>query len=208
MKLRRYLISKVSMRIREKIISNLKYDFLRDSNRLAIKHFNGKLIDAIEIGVLSGRNSKRLLDTLNIRKLYLIDPYTCNDECPDVDKFEEKAKELLKDYKNKVFIKATSDNAFYDLKNKKFDFIYVDGSHYYDQVLRDIKNYYLLLKSGGIICGHDMICHKGVSDAVLDFCFETGLKPLLCGEDWIISKDFDLIEKKDYTQIHGEVKDE
>ncbi len=37
----------------------------------------------------------------------------------------------------------------------RFDFIYIDGDHTYDSVIKDIKKSLTLLKEGGIISGHD-----------------------------------------------------
>ena len=42
-------------------------------------------------------------------------------------------------------------------KNNKFDFIYIDGSHYYHDVIKDINISKLLIKKDfGIICGDDL----------------------------------------------------
>jgi predicted O-methyltransferase YrrM len=37
-----------------------------------------------------------------------------------------------------------------------FDFIYIDGSHYYEEVQEDIRLAKSLIKDGGIICGDDL----------------------------------------------------
>lgn len=42
------------------------------------------------------------------------------------------------------------------IADDSFDLIYIDGSHYYDAVLNDIRQAKRLCKSGGIICGDDL----------------------------------------------------
>ena len=42
------------------------------------------------------------------------------------------------------------------LSDNFFDIVYLDGSHYYDSVLFDIKEACRLVKDGGIICGDDL----------------------------------------------------
>jgi predicted O-methyltransferase YrrM len=37
----------------------------------------------------------------------------------------------------------------------KIDMVFIDGDHRYETVVKDIKKAYELLKSGGLICGHD-----------------------------------------------------
>ena len=52
--------------------------------------------------------------------------------------------------------KGTSDNFF--LQNKeKFDCIFIDGLHVYDQVCRDIHNSLKFLKENGVIFLHDCL---------------------------------------------------
>ncbi len=41
-------------------------------------------------------------------------------------------------------------------KPSTFDFIYIDGSHYYADVLEDIRLAKMLIKDGGTICGDDL----------------------------------------------------
>lgn len=47
-----------------------------------------------------------------------------------------------------------------------FDFVYIDGSHNYDDVISDISNYGS--KTNLIIGGHDYLTHDGVTQAVHD----------------------------------------
>jgi predicted O-methyltransferase YrrM len=53
--------------------------------------------------------------------------------------------------------KADHDNLDFTQAPKppKYDFIFVDGSHRYEFVVRDVKTALSVIESGGIICGHD-----------------------------------------------------
>ena len=42
------------------------------------------------------------------------------------------------------------------LKDQSFDLIYIDGSHYYLDAKRDMREAKRLLKPGGLICGDDL----------------------------------------------------
>jgi predicted O-methyltransferase YrrM len=48
------------------------------------------------------------------------------------------------------------------------DLVFIDASHVYADVKRDIETYRPLVKAGGILSGHDYACpsHRGVQDAV------------------------------------------
>lgn len=75
-------------------------------------------------------------------------------------------------------IPNTSDIAARFFKNNsiKADLIFVDGSHDYEDVKRDIQNYYeLLLNDESIIFGDDYRWH-GVNKAVSEFSNEKGVK--------------------------------
>lgn len=53
------------------------------------------------------------------------------------------------------------------LKDGMFDVVWIDGSHDYDSVIKDINEAMRLVKPGGIICGHDYDdLHPGVICAV------------------------------------------
>lgn len=64
-----------------------------------------------------------------------------------------------------TIIEAKSDAAKNRIKNNSVDLFFIDGSHGYEQVKRDIKNYWPKLKIGGILLGHDYSghpLHRGV----------------------------------------------
>ena len=66
----------------------------------------------------------------------------------------EKMKKLIEITSNIEF-HNTSFNDFFNSNNEKFDFIYIDGSHNYNDVKSDIINSKRFLKKLGIISGHD-----------------------------------------------------
>lgn len=61
--------------------------------------------------------------------------------------------------------KAYSDD-FFAQNTKKFDVIFIDGLHIYDQVHRDIVNSLKCLNPGGWIAIHDMLPHDAISEHV------------------------------------------
>ena len=65
----------------------------------------------------------------------------------------------------------------------KFDIIYIDGSHVYEDVRSDIRNAKRLIRNGGIICGDDLELerrnvpdaeHKATLDSRKDFAYSPG----------------------------------
>ncbi len=192
----------------EKIINNFlrKFNlgivrtFPRHSIRFAKKYFKNKPITAIEIGTDRGYNAKDILKRLNVRRIYLIDPYEeygdyLNSEENKTKKHlsnaEKVAKKGLSKYKNKViWIKNFSDNAIKKIK-EKVDFVYVDGNHEYEYVKRDIKNYWPLIKKGGILAGHDITHDKfnrNIFRAIKEFSDKAKIIPYISRTDWWIVK--------------------
>ena len=53
--------------------------------------------------------------------------------------------------------KMTSDQFFFENKDQKFDVVFIDGLHHYDQCQKDIINSLNSLNENGIILIHDMI---------------------------------------------------
>lgn len=58
--------------------------------------------------------------------------------------------------KNVIVIKADSEQALTLFKENYFDFVYIDGSHYYANVKADLAIAKRLVKNGGILCGDDL----------------------------------------------------
>ena len=148
----------------------------------------------VEVGVHQGNNSLRILKTLNIEKLFLVDPYYDFSEaglegtlhCSEKD--YEIALENVRAYLNKVtFIKKPSVEAANSFKNETVDFVYIDAWHKYEAVKQDIKTWYPKVKKGGVIGGHDFVpFFAGVVYASTEFAKESGLKLSFKGSDWWI----------------------
>jgi predicted O-methyltransferase YrrM len=162
--------------------------FIKDN----LNNGNGLLI--AEIGVDLGFNALTILRNLNIKKIYLIDPYPeyYKDfgNYPSGDIRYKKAKSRLKKYIDKIiFIKKNSCDAINDLPDD-FDFIYIDGNHSGECVSCDLINYYPKVKLGGIIGGHDFVANfLGVCKAVISFTERNNLNLFTRDSDWWIVKE-------------------
>lgn len=167
---------------------------------------NMKLKDLVggEVGVKTGTNARSILQNLDMKMLYLIDPYDKISNYYSGDRpqrFREILETtLLKEYPDKTtFIQKTSVEAYPDLPDN-LDFVYLDGNHSYPIVKEDIKNYYSKIRIGGVFGGHDYEIHhgSGVRNAVDKFAKNYGYKvnseysefPTINkgGEDWWVVK--------------------
>lgn len=147
-----------------KWLSPFHYNIYSNGLRPAIdfmkKYFNGKKIIGCEIGSYECDNALRLLRNLNLEKLYLI----------DILNIQKHINKKLRDYEDKiVFIHLDSDKAKNYIR-EYLDFVYVDGNHEFKQVYKDLENYGYLVKSNGVISGHDFFgSHIGVIKAVFKY---------------------------------------
>lgn len=148
--------------------------FPRPTTNFAREYFRGKPITGCEIGSFKGEHSKSMLKFLNIKKIYLIDPYAKYEDWKNSEDFYNEimqaeiiVKKKLKKYEEKVvFIKKFSNKAVEDIS--LCDFIYIDGNHRYKYIKEDLKLYSKKIKEGGIIGGHDTQI-LGVIKAVVEF---------------------------------------
>lgn len=87
-------------------------------------------------------------------------------------------------YGNIYKLKSDSVSAAKGFKDGQFDFIYIDASHAYEDVKRDILAWKPKVKNGGFIAGHDWIFNS-VASAVK----ETLGNPQATFKDssWIVS---------------------
>ena len=157
------------------------------------EHLDSNLIVA-EIGVLNGRNAKEMLDNLDIKRLYLVDPYqeyVVEDGTvipqSSLNGHRKKMEVLLQGNVKVEIIIAPSIDAAVKLQDVQFDFVYIDGNHSHPFVDCDIAAWYPLVKSGGVIAGHDFNMDD-VHEAVTQFAQHEGLD-IICGQfDWVIWK--------------------
>lgn len=156
---------------------------------------NNEELTGVEIGVYYGVNSSFILKHLNMKKLYLVDPYDNYDDYNEVldkvtnmTKAEKIMRKTLNFNKNKdklVLIKKFSSKAITDIPNN-LDFVYIDGNHSYKYVMEDMEIYYKKLKQGGVLCGHDFTSYEipEVCNAVMDFMKKENLQLYTEGVDW------------------------
>jgi len=133
----------------------------------------------VEVGVLAGSHALKMLQFLDIKTLYLVDPYfkykskyKSGEFEWDNRKWEAIAKEKLQKYKDKIkWIKTTSVKAVVEFKDESLDFAYIDANHEYKFTLEDTELWTPKVKQGGIVGGHDHVPnHPGVAKAVKEYC--------------------------------------
>ena len=80
-----------------------------------------------------------------------------------------------------VPLPATSENAAGILSHKGIrpDLVYIDGTHQYAAVKRDLQMYWQLLSDDGVLLGDDYLAWPGVTQAANEFANENNL--LLAG---------------------------
>lgn len=148
-----------------------------------------KEMNMIEIGSYVGEST--MIFAKQFKNVISIDPYI-NDYDPndvvceyaDFDDVYDKFIELTLDIPNIVNFRLKSDEGIIVLK-RKFDFVYIDGVHTYDQVKKDIINYLPLIKENGFIGGHDYI--EFWKDSVVKAINETMFRPdkVFCDGSWV-----------------------
>jgi len=115
-----------------------------------------KNLIGLEIGTSHGHSTYFLLKMLPNSTIHGIDPYVHYDQMNDTDKAYEAFQNVLEEFGDRVVLHQTaSDEAIDEFQDGMFDFIFIDGIHTYEQVKKDIENYYPKIKEGGYIFGHD-----------------------------------------------------
>lgn len=158
-----------------------------------------------EIGVADGAYSTAILDTAQPSELHLIDPWSHLEPGSDLLQAAELLTEVGKTQARGEQFAAPPANSEGDkqyativarfegdprvrlyrqysykvapgLADAFFDFVYLDGNHNYEFVLRDLQDFAPKLKPGGLLFGHDFFenafaqeQHYGVIEAVNTF---------------------------------------
>src|SRR3990170_3298790 len=119
--------------IKEKFgVGIFRQNLFRPSFRFMKKYFENKALIGVEIGVYKGANSLHILKNMNIKLLYLIDPWKNYGEYyeytnEDLDKIYYKTKARLKKYRRLIqLIRLPSSKAVKRFNKKSLDFVYID----------------------------------------------------------------------------------
>ena len=121
-------------------------------------------LQLLEIGSFEGNSSTFLLDTFGNSTLTCVDTWRGLDEHEAI-KYETRKVEESFDFNTARYtdrlikFKGTSEAFFAqaDVSKEVYDFIYVDGSHYFDDVLIDALRCFSMLKVGGLMIFDDYL---------------------------------------------------
>lgn len=141
-----------------------------------LKSVNKKEFVGIELGCGDGDTTLHLLSNLPNLTLYGIDPYIGYDDFNGHNPAEMLAGNFVNtmrkidSYKDRFTLyRDISDNVVDKFEDESLDFIFIDGLHSYEQVLKDCENYYPKIKKGGLFSGHDYRVIDSVNRAVNEF---------------------------------------
>ncbi|MCB0761842.1 MAG: class I SAM-dependent methyltransferase [Flavobacteriales bacterium] len=164
-----------------------------------------------EIGVWKGDFTQQILDIAAPRELHLIDPWAYQTDFgdrlfgglvaqsqQDMDAIFQGVQQRFGHRSEVHYHREFSDKAALLFADLHFDWIYIDGNHYYEFVLADLRNFFSKVKLGGYLAGDDLKWTSPelhgdlpVLRAVRDFINEQASAKLVStyGGQFIIQKD-------------------
>ena len=119
-----------------------------------------KKLNILELGSFEGLSTVFFLTTLRYSNIYCVDPFIDFEENKDKDfnKIFENFKYNTKKFQDRIRLsKSTSDYFFENIKNEQFDLIYIDGNHRAENVFKDAKNSFKILKHEGFMIFDDFL---------------------------------------------------
>ena len=123
-------------------------------------NFHDEKLNILEIGSYEGLSTVFFLSTLRNSHVTCVDPFSDFEENKDKN-FNEVYENFLfntREYSKRVkLFKGISDDYFKNQSNDLFDIVFIDGSHYAENVFRDAINSFNKLKKGGIIIFDDFL---------------------------------------------------
>jgi hypothetical protein len=162
-----------------------------DSPRSFLLDMLPKQSVGIEIGVHRGDFSAEILERVDPRKLYLIDPWkhengelyqtalyggrTPEGQAGMDDRYRNVLARFQVETENGtvVVVRSASNGIVGSFGDGSLDWIYIDGNHLYEFVKQDLELYFPKVKAGGFIAGDDFECEgwwgDGVRRAVNEF---------------------------------------
>ncbi len=161
-----------------------------------------------EIGVWKGAFSRNILKVTQPRKLFLIDPWICDpafmipgdffdgDTASNQEEMDRIHDTVCQGFAGETVevVRKSSENAANDFPDCSFDWVYIDGNHYYDYVRQDLELWFPKVKPGGYLTGDDYLWRdkdssRPVATAIADF-----LKQTPCPEATTIGAQFAILK--------------
>lgn len=161
----------------------------------------------VEVGVHKGEFSEFLLNSLRPKQLHLIDPWRyepsaqydqswyggmAEGQAELDERFESVQAKFQKEMAAEIVVihRMDSASALELFENESLDWVYIDGNHLYEFVLKDLNASLDKVKKGGIISGDDYQpggwWDGGVIKAVDEFCEKFSLRKEIIGNQFLI----------------------
>lgn len=144
---------------REKIYLKCSFDypdwFSRNINIWNKLLRNLEEIDYLEVGTFEGRSAIFVGKLNNTKKITCVDHFEGSDEHKEInfDVVFANCKKNLSTLNVKNDLIKSKSNDFFKNNKKKFNVIYIDGSHFYNDLKQDFENSFNCLeKKGLLIC--------------------------------------------------------
>jgi cephalosporin hydroxylase len=124
----------------------------------------------VEVGTCWGGFADFLLSECPLERLFCVDPYkvfpsdvyqdTLNNQSQqDLDKKYLIVEKRLKEHprqKPVQMLRLTSYAAAHLIRDQTMSFVYIDGNHAYNEVLKDLICWWPKIRKGGYLCGDDV----------------------------------------------------
>ena len=178
---------------------------LRPFFSYVVDHFKDVKITGLEMGVKEGINAENILREIpTLEHLYLVDRWKAYNEKEAIplemkvgyckqeffDIWKKSTYEKFQNNSSITILEMDSFGAanFFKTTNIKLDFVYIDGSHAYESVMRDCIIWLPIVKIDGILGGHDFNNKyaPSVAKAAKEFSKRIGTPLQFYKEDWWI----------------------
>lgn len=125
---------------------------------------NGLLGIGVEVGSKSGGFAVEVMSTWNGKMLFMIDPWEQQDpavyrerqDWTDFNACYVECQKLAEVYTPRVaLIRGYSPAESKHFKDGELDWVYIDGNHAGDAVVKDLIAWWPKVKQGGLFAGHD-----------------------------------------------------
>lgn len=121
--------------------------------------------EMVEIGCFAGESTE--IFAHYFKRVYAIDCWLDSGDNYIENLFDIR----MSRFRNIIKIKSMSIDAVKLLQHKKFDMVYIDGAHDYDNVKADIIAWQPRIKVGGLLAGHDYLAKGTGVKQVLEELF-------------------------------------